>query len=193
MNCAQEQHPRMTTPIRPRPEQATQFAANPPPTAAADDADVLHLTAEEEASYGPGCWKVLVVDDEPEVHRVTALSLDGFRFRDRPLQLIDVRSAAEAIRTLDQESDIAVVLLDVVMESEAAGFDVIQHIRDTLDNRVIRIILRTGQPGQAPAREVIRRYEIDDYHSKAELTADRMFIAMHTSLAMYEQIGRAHV
>ena len=153
-----------------------------------DDEALIYAPDEPDAPAQNG-WKLLIVDDEPEVHRVTELALDDFRFQERPLELIHVYSGAEAIRTLDAQPDIALVLLDVVMETEDAGFKVIRHIRDTLQNRVIRIILRTGQPGQAPARSVIRNYEINDYHSKAELTVDRMYIAIYTALAMYEHLS----
>lgn len=155
---------------------------------APDDEALIYAPDEPRAPAQNG-WKLLIVDDEPEVHRVTELALDDFRFQERPLELIHVYSGAEAIRTLDAQPDIALVLLDVVMETEDAGFKVIRHIRDTLQNRVIRIILRTGQPGQAPARSVIRNYEINDYHSKAELTVDRMYIAIYTALAMYEHLS----
>jgi len=43
------------------------------------------------------------------------------------------------------------VLLDVIMETDQAGLDLVEFIRDTLKNETVRIILRTGQPGQAPS------------------------------------------
>ena len=150
---------------------------------------VLLGDADESGAAGHGpAWKLLIVDDEPEVHRVTHMVLDDFQFQGRPLRLIEAHSAREAIGLLDAHPDIALVLLDVVMESEHAGFTVVQHVRETLGNRTMRIILRTGQPGQAPARQVIQRYEINDYHSKAELTAERMYITIYTALSMYEHL-----
>jgi CheY-like chemotaxis protein len=41
-------------------------------------------------------WKVLLVDDEPEVHEVTRLVLGNFRFEDRPLDILSAMSAEEA-------------------------------------------------------------------------------------------------
>ncbi len=133
-------------------------------------------------------WKILVVDDEPEVHRVTHLTLDDFRYQGRPVMFIEAYSGAEAIDLLAQHDDIAVVLLDVVMETDDAGFRVVEHIRNTLGNSTTRIILRTGQPGQAPARQVIQRYGINDYHSKADLSAERMYIAIYTAISMYDHL-----
>lgn len=133
-------------------------------------------------------WKILIVDDEPAVHRVTHLALDGFQYQDRPVVFVEAYSATQAIDLLAAHPDVAVVLLDVVMETDNAGFRVVEHIRNTLANTTIRIILRTGQPGQAPAREVIQRYGINDYHNKADLTAERMYIAVYTAIAMFDHL-----
>lgn len=133
-------------------------------------------------------WKLLVVDDEPEVHSVTRLVLNGFRYAGRGLRLIDAYSAQEARQILQSDPEIAVVLLDVVMETEDAGLEVAQFIRHSLGNRFIRIVLRTGHPGMAPERRVIQAYDINDYRCKTELTRDRMFSIMHTSLSTYQHL-----
>lgn len=133
-------------------------------------------------------WKILVVDDEPEVHAVTRLALHDFIFAERSLQLISAYSAKEARALLDEHSDIAVILLDVVMETDHAGLDLVRHIRDELGNSAVRIILRTGQAGQAPQREVIENYDINDYKEKTELTSLRLFTSMHSSLRSYRDI-----
>lgn len=155
------------------------------------DSDLLEFHDEppvEEHPDSASAWKVLVVDDEPEVHRITHLTLDDFRYQDQPLAFIEAYSAADAINCIAEHPDIAVVLLDVVMETDDAGFKVVEYIRNTLANHNIRVILRTGQPGQAPARQAVRKYEINDYHSKAELTAERMHIAVYTALAMFNHL-----
>jgi signal transduction histidine kinase len=46
-------------------------------------------------------------------------------------------------------------------------------------------VLRTGQPGDAPPREIVARYEIDDYRAKTELTFDRLYIVVTTALRTY--------
>lgn len=137
---------------------------------------------------GKSPWKVLVVDDEPEVHAVTRLALHDFIFATRPLQLISAYSAKEARYLLDEQDDIAVILLDVVMETDHAGLDLVHYIRKDLGNSAVRIILRTGQAGQAPQREVIANYDINDYKEKTELTSLRLFTSMHSSLRSYRDI-----
>lgn len=139
-------------------------------------------------AVGKAPWKVLVVDDEPEVHAVTRLALHDFVFSNRPLQLISAYSAKEARTLLDEHADIAVILLDVVMETDHAGLDLVHHIREELGNSAVRIILRTGQAGQAPQRDVIANYDINDYKEKTELTSLRLFTSMHSSLRSYRDI-----
>ena len=54
----------------------------------------------------------------------------------------------------------------------------------------MRIILRTGQPGQAPERRVIVDYDINDYKAKTELTADKLFTSLTAALRSYQQLER---
>jgi signal transduction histidine kinase len=86
--------------------------------------------------------------------------------------------------------DIAVILLDVVMETDDAGLKLVDFIRTQLKNEAVRIILRTGQPGQAPERQVIVDYDINDYKAKTELTADKLFTSLTAALRSYQQIQR---
>src|SRR6202000_1952084 len=89
-----------------------------------------------------------------------------------------------------EHSDIAAVLLDVIMETDAAGLDLVEYIRNELRNETVRIILRTGQPGQAPERRVIVQYDINDYKAKTELTADKLFTSLTAALRSYQQLER---
>ena len=113
-----------------------------------------------------GVWKVIVVDDEPEVHAVTKLALSDFEFQKKRLEFISAYSGEEARKVIQAHPDAAIVLLDVVMETDDAGLQVAKFIREIAKNNHIRIILRTGQPGQAPERQVIVNYDINDYKSK---------------------------
>lgn len=133
-------------------------------------------------------WKVLVVDDEPEVHNVTRLVLGNFRFAERPLELLSAFSSEEALGLLSYHDDTAVVLLDVVMESEQAGLDLVRSIRGRLGNQFVRIVLRTGQPGQAPEHEVIAAYDINDYKEKTELTAQKLATTLYAALRAYRDM-----
>jgi len=137
-------------------------------------------------SHAP--WPILVVDDDREIHAMTRRVLRDVRYRDRGLHFLSAYSAQEAEQMLRSEPGVALVLLDVVMESDDAGLKLVRVIREQLGNRVIRIVLRTGQPGQAPEREVILNYDINDYKAKTELTAQKLFTSVIASLRAYEDI-----
>lgn len=144
--------------------------------------------AEKEQDLPEESWKILIVDDEPEVHAVTKLALSDFQFLGRGLEFHSAHSGSEAKELIKENPDAAIVLLDVVMETDDAGLNVARYIREELGNRYTRIILRTGQPGQAPERTVIVNYDINDYKSKTELTAQKLFTAVMSSLRSYRDI-----
>jgi CheY-like chemotaxis protein len=135
-------------------------------------------------------WNVLIVDDEPEVHSVTRFALEDFRFKGRGIRLFNAYSGREAVSFMESRTDIALIIMDVVMESDSAGLDAIRVIRDEHKNWLTRIILRTGQPGQAPEQRVILNYDINDYKSKTELTATKLFSAVVTALRSYDDLLR---
>ena len=133
-------------------------------------------------------WKVLVVDDEPDVRRLTALNLRGFQFAGRPLELIEAASAAEAREKLQAHPDIAMALVDVVMETDDAGLKLVEYIRTDLKNRMMRLVIRTGQPGVAPERFVIDNFDIDDYKDKTELTVQKLYTTVRSALKGYRDL-----
>lgn len=132
-------------------------------------------------------WNLLIVDDDPEVHSVTRLALKGFTFGGRALHIDSAYSGVEARRML-RENQYAIALLDVVMETDHAGLELARWIRETLNDAYVRLILRTGQPGQAPEREVITNYDINDYKEKTELTANKLFTLICASLRSYRDM-----
>jgi signal transduction histidine kinase len=133
-------------------------------------------------------WKILIADDEEDVHHVTRLVFEGKSVFGRGLELISAYSAEEAKRILKDTADIACILLDVVMEKDDSGLEVVKFIREELGNNCIRIILRTGQPGSAPESKVILEYEINDYKQKTDLTVEKLFSAVVTAIRSYRDI-----
>lgn len=156
-----------------------------------DDLLVFNSENEHEHTWGQGLpWKILVVDDDDQVHKVTSLALSDIRILDRPLQFVHAYSAAEAREILEKEADIAVILLDVVMEHDNSGLELAKIIRTELKLDAPRIILRTGQPGYAPELEVIQNYDINDYRMKSELTRTRLITALTTAVRSYQQVHK---
>jgi len=133
-------------------------------------------------------WKLLIVDDEPEVHNITKIVLNKFNFNNKSLEFLSAYNSKEAVNLLKDHNDIAVILLDVVMESDDAGLKLVKIIRENLNNENVRIVLRTGQPGIAPPRDIIINYDINDYKEKTELTADKLFITIVAALRSYWQL-----
>jgi len=144
------------------------------------------LTAEY--SHDTPTWRVLIVDDDKDVHQSTGFALANTEVLGRPLEFFHAYSAADAIRILGEQAQIAVILLDVVMESDDAGLQLVRTIRQDLGNSEARIILRTGQPGYAPEMEAIRDYDINDYKTKSELSRNRLYTALTAAIRSYEQI-----
>jgi response regulator RpfG family c-di-GMP phosphodiesterase len=133
-------------------------------------------------------WGLLIVDDDPDVHKITRLLLRNFHLDGEGLVLDSAYSSAEARDYLIGHPDTALVLLDVVMETENAGLELVRWIRDTWKNALIRIILRTGQPGIAPEKQVIQEYRINDYKSKTELTELKLFTSVTVALRSYQDL-----
>ena len=145
--------------------------------------------AESSADFSPP-WRILVVDDDGDVHETSRFALSGIRILGRPLSLLHAMSGREALETLRTEGNIAVILLDVVMESEDAGLRLVDVIRNELKLVNTRIILRTGQPGHAPECETIARYDINDYKTKGELTQEKLFATLTSAIRSYDQLLR---
>ena len=133
-------------------------------------------------------WQILICDDDLSVHVVTKLALDGFKFADKELEIISAFSGAEGLKIIAQNPNIAVILQDVIMETNDAGLQAVKYIREVLQNQLVRIILRTGQPGDFPESSVVINYDINDYKSKTELTEQKLFTTLISSLRAYSSI-----
>ncbi len=156
------------------------------------EGDDLYPFADEEAPRprepGREPWRILIVDDDEQVHEATVFALADLTIQDRRLAFLHAHSGAEAREILRRSADVAVILLDVVMEEEDTGLRMVQVIREELGLRETRIILRTGQPGYAPELDAIRDYDINDYRTKSELTRTRLVTSLIAAIRSYEQI-----
>ena len=164
-----------------------------PPLSPSED-DLVFLDETVPASDAPAprsashVWRVMIIDDDADVHSATTFALGNLEMQHRPLEFLHAYSAAQAREMLKVEQDIAVILLDVVMEQEDAGLQLVRHIRETRGMTEARIILRTGQPGYAPEIDAIRDFDINDYKTKSELTRIKLFTTVTAAIRSYEQI-----
>ena len=152
-----------------------------------DDAPAPSLTDGHDAEP----WRILIVDDDVDVHVVTKFALSNTNFHGRRLSFLHAYSGAEALAVLRNTPDIAMVLLDVIMETPEAGLHVARCVREELGNQLVRIVLRTGQPGQALEHSVIVDYDINDFWCKADLTTRKLYTTVISSLRAYATLKAA--
>ncbi len=131
-------------------------------------------------------WKIILTDDDEEIHTITRMVLKDYTFDGAGLEFLSAYSGEQAQILIANNPDTAVILLDVIMETDNAGLDVVRYIRRELNNHVVQIILRTGEPGQVPEHKVVEEYEINDYKTKQELTSLRLYTTMTSSLRSYK-------
>jgi len=143
-----------------------------------------------QASIGSYLEKnhILVVDDEPDIHKLTKMSLKSLKYQGRKTKFSFASSGKEAVEIMRSNPDIAVILLDVVMETDLAGLEACRTIREQLGNHFVRILLRTGQPGSAPEKQTIDEYDIDGYLPKTELSTNRLYSSVRTALKAWQEL-----
>jgi len=133
-------------------------------------------------------WKILIIDDDPSVYKSIKLTLFQFSFLKGQAELLYADSSESGLNMLKNNPDIALILLDVVMEKADSGLKLVQVIREELKNDLSRIILITGNPGQAPAEEIIVNYDVNDYQPKSELNDQRLFTTVVAALRNYNHL-----
>ena len=160
-----------------------------------DSMDFLLFSEDKEVKKEPvekDTWKILIADDDEDVHTLTRLVLRGYKFENKNLEILSANSGEETIEIMRENPDIALILLDVVMEDYNTGFVVTNYIREELGNQTVRIVIRTGQPGQTPEKEVVQKYEVNDYRLKTDMTSGKLHTIVTTSLRSYRDLLKAN-
>jgi CheY-like chemotaxis protein len=142
----------------------------------------------EKNTLSSTSWKILIVDDEQATHTITKSVLKDLVFLGKKIEFESVYSGAHAKEFIKSNPDTALILLDIVMETEKSGLDVVKYIREELQNREVRIVLRTAYPGSAPEQKVIIEYDINDYKDKTELFSQKLMTCVITALRSYNDI-----
>lgn len=135
-------------------------------------------------------WRILIVDDDEDIIASTRLALKGFQVENRSLELTSASSAEKGLEILRQDPHFALAILDVVMESESSGLDMARAIREELNNHLVRLVIRTGQPGTTTELEIVERYDINDYREKTELNSVKIKTLVYTALRSYRDLCR---
>ena len=152
--------------------------------------DFLSFAQETQntCGYTKEAWKILIVDDDVMIHKITKIVLKDMTFRNKNIEFLSAYSERQAREVLFREDDIAVVLLDVVMEENDSGLKLVEYIQKKKKNSMLRIILRTGHPGSAPEEKVVLEYDINDYKEKTELTKGKLFTSIINALRSYDDM-----
>jgi len=148
----------------------------------------LTFNNKKEIKLNDDKWEMLIVDDEEEVHSITKSVLKKFIYEDKSIKFHHAYNGSDAVEIIKNNPNISLMLLDVVMETNEAGLDVVKKVRDELKNDLVRIILRTGQPGSAPEKDIIHNYDINDYKEKTELTSTKLYTSVITALRSYKEL-----
>jgi CheY-like chemotaxis protein len=134
-------------------------------------------------------FDVMVVDDEPDVLQITTLALKGLQYNGGVLRLhpfSSKRAALEFMQNLPDPTSIAVALVDVIMETDTAGLEFCDYLRNAMKNDVTQLIIRTGQPGRSPERVILESFDVNGYIAKAEATQETLYCMMLSALRQYD-------
>ncbi|TDK63481.1 response regulator [Sapientia aquatica] len=150
-----------------------------------NDDDLVNFLDDDESiadlvSIKP--WKILVTDDDQTVHDSTVLALNGVKIHGRPIQFLHAFSASEGREMLVENPEIALILLDVVMETVDAGFRLVDVIREELKLKDLRIVIRTGQPGGVHTAHEAYRASVDAFTIKSKITRSALIEVLEEML-----------
>lgn len=149
--------------------------------------DLFEFSAEEQTGQtSQKNWIVLSVEDNQPYQDVLESALQEITFDGRKIELLKASSAASAATILSKREDISLILLDIVMETDDAGFYLIDTIRNVIGDELVRIVVLTGQPGVKPHDKAISEYNISEYWNKTDLSADKLKSVVVSNLRTWQ-------
>ncbi|KZN12516.1 GGDEF/EAL domain-containing response regulator [Marinomonas sp. TW1] len=132
--------------------------------------------------------KVLSVEDDADYQMALMNSLSALQYDGKKVEFLKASSASEAAVVIAENPDIAVIFLDVVMETDRAGLGLVGTIREVIGNDLVRIVLLTGQPGMMPTDNLVGQYDIDDYWCKSDLTQAHLQTIVLSNIRTWEHL-----
>jgi len=148
----------------------------------------VNFASSKEKEVKTKSYTVLIVDDDVSIQEVTSIILEDFKHKEYALKLIYAKNEEETIEILGKTPDISVIILDVVMESYDSGFKIVNYIREVLKNKMVRIIIRTGQAGLISEKEAVVEYDINDYTDKTNLNSLELFSKVVLAIRTYKEL-----
>lgn len=135
-------------------------------------------------------WKVIIVDDDNFVHRMIKEINNNLSFEGKRIEFYSAYTSEEAIKLLNENKDIALVLLDVFLEEKDSGLHLVKHIREDIKDTDVRIVLMTDKGSMSLQEEVILHYDINGYENKSDLFSKKMNTIILSSLRSFRDINR---
>jgi len=136
-------------------------------------------------------WKILIVDDEKDQQDALDSWISDFIIEGKELDISFASSGKDAIKVLQEDNpehpEIAMIFLDVVMEKDEAGFEVARYLKETLNNKITQVVIRTAQAGKtlSSVHDIIKNHDIDDFLEKGDDSQDRLFSVIYGRIRQY--------
>jgi hypothetical protein len=80
-----------------------------------------------------------------------------------------------------------VALIDVAMEDATAGLRLVKHIRHTLGNQSMRLLMRTGANAVTSQDELIHRYDLEGFYVKTDMRTQPFIDVVKASLGRWQE------
>ena len=148
----------------------------------ADESDDLIFEEESEGGKSSdhfGVWKILMIDDDEQVHQSTVLALGDEVVLGRKLSFDHARSAKEALDIMNKGDSIPdLAFVDMVMETPDAGLRFAMAAKESTSWSSVKILLRSGQPGFSNEMEKARSLGVEGFAQKASISRSVLISAL---------------
>lgn len=145
-----------------------------------------HIKFSPKSQSAELFWKVLVIDDEKAIHDTTAMALKGLSFNGKSLSMLHAYSRDTAKKIIQKNLNIALILLDIALETQEAGFDLIHWIRKEQKNTCVQIVIHTGNSDIFIEQDIVETYDINDYLAKTDATFQRLQTLVKKSIRSFK-------
>lgn len=156
--------------------------------AASPQADALLFAdeAEEQAGAQSGDWQILLVDDEPDMHAITTLTLSELRWGGRGLAFSSAYTISEA-KELLAKNTYAAMLVDVQIDGEDAAQLLTEYLRREVGEPATRVIVRSGDHNYSPAWLRDPAMDVAAFVDKSLGTVERLRSTLTEALIDFDQ------
>lgn len=135
-------------------------------------------------------WKVLIVDENDFTHVDIKENINNLKFENKYINFYDAYTVGEAISILREENDMALVLINVDIETKDYGLKLVKHIRETLNLIDIRILLMIEDKDDSFKEDTILDYDINGCGEKSSFIYKKVKTEIVSALRCYRDIKK---